>query len=155
MNIDWPYQSEFAKSNDQNFEYKFIDFFKWFNQSFLNKTTSIKQIEQSLEEFLVKVETDIKVIDMNDNKDLILKFYVDSYDLSDSMLKAKEHIENEKRLDAIKRQIRDAQGEEITEVLEEMKDNYEKVTIEVDKKDYEKISAFCVENKISFRVLSV
>lgn len=126
----------------QTFEYKeFVSFEDWFNVKFLNKTYKLSQIESELEDFLLKIETDIVVIKEMDNDLAILEEYINCFDVTDSILRVKEKIEKKK------------ETENKVEKVFKKDVRAEKALIEIDKKDLGLVVSLLDKNDVEYKLI--
>ena len=79
----------------------FTDFEDIITTSHLNKTTTMKSIEQDIVDYFERVKNDINTINVLDNKSIVLEYYLDTKDLTTSIQLAKQREEREKQVQAI------------------------------------------------------
>lgn len=142
-----------------------IDFEKIFNPRWLNKTFTMKKIEEEINHLIVKTHDDLLVID-NQIKDENVNKSVKSYYFSninnssvlgDSLQEGMKIVENTKRIEELQKQ-QDAKKEENASNIKQ--DASVKVTedkLQIDfrviatREQFEKLRDFLIENKIDFR----
>ena len=126
----------------QTFKYKdFISFDEWFSVKFLNKTYKLSQIESELEDFLVKVESDIVAIEGMDDKEEILGEYLNCLDVTRAILNVKEKVEKKK------------ETESKVEKMFKKEVRAEKALIEIDKKDLGLVVSLLDKNDVEYKLI--
>lgn len=72
-------------------------FGKWFTPAHLNKSKSMKSIEEDMVKFLERAETDLSVVRGLANSEKVMPYYLESLSISDALIKANQQEGREKQ----------------------------------------------------------
>ena len=84
---------------------EFINFDSFVTNQHLNKSTSIKKVEEEMVTFLESTKSDIAVINSMDNSESILEEYTSSLNLAQAITTVKTRLEREETIRAHKAEI--------------------------------------------------
>jgi hypothetical protein len=123
-------------------QYSFKDFFTFFDflkPSHLNKSVSVESVEKEMVDFLEKITKDFEVIEVMEEKERLISFYIDEKDLGQAI----SRLNKEK-----------ARTEQImkSEWAKEIPKQKEWVITFFDEKDFKLVEMFMQQNQIKFHV---
>lgn len=121
----------------QQYDFDFVDFERFLTPQHLNKTTSIKKVEEEMVEFLEKVNKDLETIKVLSNSREVLIEYKDTLDFTEAVMKA-----NDRKL----------AEEQMNVLLGEDDEKFYIIRIE-NEKDFKLAKALLEANKVEFTVI--
>lgn len=110
----------------------------------LNKTTSISKTEQEIVEYLERIQSDLKTVQLLDNNEDVLEVYLDTLDVSRAIQIVQERKQKQERATELQTQLKP--------VPEKVKDDTFVFRI-TGKKDRKLVEILLRENEIEFEVI--